>query len=618
MQDSYLGLDRLKSSSTHWSGSALDGAHARRSYARAWNFQHMSYTHPRIPRRQLAWALTAGLLLMPACAVAGTGYPGFQPTVTDSTAVFPVPAVALPGYLSPLRDPTFGTWIVRIAGDPGKRVGTLNTPWSPIARHVYSKQQPWNANETLLSLENRGGTLTPLLLDGQSYLPVRGPCANYARWDYRWHPSPEHANEQVNVNRLGTELMWFDVTQCVKTRTWALPIVAAYGIGSGEGNVSLDGRYVVVASASQMVVVDMDPQAPDAPAYPFRRMGPVYTFEPCSLDVAQPNLCTIDNVSISPSGHYIDVKFQGVALAGTLGCDTLCDMHRIFEVDSSLAIRPHAMADNSLRCSSFSVRPNGWTFPLKHADMALDPFDNNEDVIIGGRACPGSNIGHVVKVRLRDGRVTALTSSVNEPAYSHGSARNLTRPGWFYVTYSRDPVYAGRKYFGEVVAVKLDGSGSVQRFAHFHSTQSRYDSEAQAVPSPDGRRLLMASDWSDYCLAPCGSVLTAQDYVVDARDTGPLDVTPDVAALGLALMPQHPNPSTNGIVVRFALPSAEAATLELFDLLGRRLRSREVGSLGSGEHTLDFGPGVALHPGVYFVTLRSGSQKLSTRAVVVH
>ncbi len=574
---------------------------------------------PNPTRLCLAVRMAAGALSVFAAtsATAATSYPGFLPMVTDSQAVFAIPDVALPLYLSPFRDPTFGTWILRIAGDPGKRVGTLNTPWSPIARHVYSKQQPWNASGALLSIENRGGTLSPLLLDGENYLPIRSPCTNYARWDYRWHPSPAHANEQVNVNSAGTELMWFDVAQCVKTRSWALPLVANYGIGSGEGNVSATGRYVVVASASQMVVVDMDPQPPAAPSYPFRRVGPVYTFEPCSLDVAQPNLCTIDNVSISPSGRYIDVKFQGVALAGTLGCDTLCDMHRIFEVDSSLAIRPHPMADASLRCGSFATRPNGWIFPLKHADMALDPFDNNEDVIIGGRACPGSNIGHVVKVRLRDGLVTPLTSSVNEPAYAHGSARNVTRPGWFYVTYSRDPVYAGRKYFGEVVAVKLDGSGAVQRFAHFHSTQSRYDAEAQAVPSPDGRRVLLASDWSDHCAFPCGSVLTGQAYIVDARESGPLDVPPGATTLGLALRPQYPNPSTRGLVVSFALPTGESATLELFDLLGRRLRSRDVGGLGAGEHTLELGSSPALNPGVYFVTLRSGSQKLSTRAVLV-
>ena len=43
-------------------------------------------------------------------------------------------------------------------------------------------------------------------------------------------------------------------------------------------------------------------------------------------------------------------------------------MRRVFEVDTGLTIRVHNMASSSLRCGSFATRPNGWIFPLKHAD----------------------------------------------------------------------------------------------------------------------------------------------------------------------------------------------------------------------------------------------------------
>ena len=537
--------------------------------------------------------------------------------ITDPMTVFAIPNQPEPHYMTMSRDPTFSTWLVRIGGDTGKPLGNLSASWAAVARHVYSKQQPWNSSGTLLSIENRGGTMSPLLLNGRTYLPERGPCSNYDRWDYRWHPSLLHADEQINVNHAGTELMWFDVTRCLKTRSWTLPIVAEYGIGSGEGNVSLDGRYVVVASLTQMVVIDMDPQPPAAPAYPFRRIGPVYTIPACSLSVGIPGPCLVDNVSISPSGRYIDVKYHGMPLDGIPLCDSLCDLHRIFEVDSSLAITPHVMAGEALRCGSFAARPNGWIFPLKHADMALDPFDGNEDVIIGGRACPGSTLGRVVKVRLRDGKVTALTSPANESGYVHGSARNTARPGWFYVTYSRDPSYAGSRFWGEVVAVKLDGSGAVQRFAHYHSTQSVYDSEAQGAPSPDGRRVLIASDWGDHCITPCGSLLTARDYVVDASDTGPLAVPHADVASGLSLEILGQQPSTRGIVVAFTLPDSRSVSLEVFDMLGRRVRRRDLAALGPGVHSLSLDETATLAAGVYFVTLREGGERRSTRAVLV-
>lgn len=461
------------------------------------------------------------LLTIPALPVSvghAGGYAGFIDLVTDSSRVFGIPKVPRPAYRIPVADPTFGTPVSRIAGDPVGSTAPVTGSWGRDARHVYSKQQPWNSTGTLLSIENRaGGSPSPLILDGETYAPRYGKCVDYDQWDYRWHPSTAHPQEQINVNSTGVELMWFDVTTCTKTRSWTLPIRANDGIGSGEGNVSNDGRYVVIANDSSMVVVDMDPCAPNAPPYPYRRVGPVYVFPPCSLDVAARSNCPIGNISISPSGRYVDVKYSAVTLTGQSGCDTLCDMHRVYEVDTSLAIRPHNMAASSRRCGSFVWRPNGWIFPLKHADMMLDPFDNNEDVIIGGRACPGSNLGHLVKVRLRDGAVTSLTDPSNETGYSHGSARNIARSGWFYVTYSRAPAYQGRRFWGEIVAVKIDGSGSVQRFGHYHSTASVYRAQAHGVPSPDGRRILFASDWSDHCTVGCGSTSVFQDFVLDAR-----------------------------------------------------------------------------------------------------
>lgn len=558
--------------------------------------------------------VAACILLGAAPRVRAANEPGFAPMVTDSFAVFGIPALPEPSYLQPFRDPIFGTWVLRIGGDPGATLSPLSDRWSDVSRHVYSKQQPWNANHSLLCIRNTGSAASPVILNGSTYLPVRGPCSNYDRWDYRWHPSLFHPNEQINVNRAGTELMWFDVMNCVKTRSWPLPIVADYGIGSGEGNVSADGRYVAIANQHQMVVVDMDPKGGGSPSWPYRRIGPVYTFAPCSLDVTRPELGAIDNVSISPSGRYIDVKYAGLAAAGAASCDTMCDLHRIFEVDSGLVIRPHLMDASALRCGSFATRTEGWTFPLKHADLAVDPFDGNEDVLIGGRACPGSRLGHVVKVRLRDGKVTSLTDPRNEAPYSHGSARNTRRPGWFYVTYTRDPFYQGSRFWGETVALKIDGSGEVQRFAHYHSTQGTYDAEAQSVPSPDGHRVLFASDWRDHCTT-CGKLNSAKAYVVDARETPLAGVedapAPPTGALRLASGPGR------GLVARFTLGDRTAARLEVHDVAGRLLLRRELGVLGPGPHELALDPAGTWRSGVYFATLRAGRERSEARGVLV-
>ena len=135
--------------------------------------------------------------------------------VTDPSPVYSVPQVSRPRYLTPFVDPTFGSTEERIANDPGLPTTPLSGTWGTDARHVYSKQQPWNSDNTLLSIENRGGgSPSPLILDGSTYAPRLAPCANYARYDYRWHPSPLHHHEQINVDPTGTELMWFDVVTC--------------------------------------------------------------------------------------------------------------------------------------------------------------------------------------------------------------------------------------------------------------------------------------------------------------------------------------------------------------------------------------------------------------------
>ena len=359
-----------------------------------------------------------------AAAPASSTPDGFAPALeTDPARVMTEPEMPKPAYLARVNPAPFGVPIMRITNDPGLPTIPVPGTWGTDARHVYSKQQPWNSDNTLLVIENHGGgSPTEMILDGATYLPKYAPCDNYNHYDFRWHPSRSHPHEQINVDRTGTELMWFDVVACTKTRSWALPITVDEGIGSGEGNPSNDGRFVALGNNAAMFVVDMDPQPP-YPPYPSVRIGPVYTYPPESLTTAAPGSWTIDNLSVSPSGRYVVVKFGSADDCGSY------DMERVFEVDpGTLALKPHNMATGSLRCCSFQSRPNGWIFPLKHPDLALDPFDHDEDVMVGGRACPGSTIGHVVMVRLRNGAVTPLTDPDHEAPVAHVSTRNLDRP----------------------------------------------------------------------------------------------------------------------------------------------------------------------------------------------
>src|SRR5437764_1245320 len=82
--------------------------------------------HGRLPRRSALKLDRVGAIAAPA---GGTPPAPTRPVahfLPDSHAVFAVPRVGKPGYLTPVVDPTFGTVITRIAGDPGTAVMPAN------------------------------------------------------------------------------------------------------------------------------------------------------------------------------------------------------------------------------------------------------------------------------------------------------------------------------------------------------------------------------------------------------------------------------------------------------------------------------------------------------------
>ncbi len=434
---------------------------------------------------------------------------GFRTIPTSASKVFPEAVVSKPAYLVPAVDATFGTTVTRITGNTGTAVNTALGPgsWSIDARQHYAKDEPWNSDGTLISIDNDGGSPTRIYLDAETYKVRREICGEHRFGDDRWHPSLAHPHERISCS--GDELAWIDVVSCVKTRSWPMPFLVN-GIGASEGNPSDDGRYVALFDNTRVFVVDMDPQAPLA-LYPNSRIGPAFPLTNCGLSD-----CSVDWVSISPSGKYVVIKYIGEHM-------------RVLDVDpATLALSPRVMPASSPRC--YGTAAQGYVYDLGHLDMARNPFDNNEDVMVGQEHCSnrglvfnGQLMGGVTMVRLKDDKVTSLTDPTNEAYAHHVSCRNLQRPGWAYVTYFTEP---GKRFSSEIVAVKLDGSKSVQRFAQTHTDfNGCYRCEAHAVPSPDGRRVMWASNWMLSC-ATCGTKSDIKAYVADARALATPDMQP--------------------------------------------------------------------------------------------
>lgn len=125
--------------------------------------------------------------------------------------------------------------------------------------------------------------------------------------------------------------------------------------------------------------------------------------------------------------------------------------------------------------------------------------------------------------------------------------------------------------------------------------------------------------WVIELLGETGAVLDTHTTVLDV-EPALLGVAPTAPA-ELALAPLAPQPVRGPAALRFRLPAAGHATLEVFGVRGERVRTLHSGPLGAGEHgaTWDLrdGSGRAVPGGLYFVRLRAGQGTRVVRAMLV-
>jgi hypothetical protein len=383
------------------------------------------------------------------------------PTLSAADDIVTIPDTPKPGYLQTIIDPTFGNKVTRITGDPDTAIDFADPDssgtWNAVARHQYSKTPAWNADQSLLFLGRNDGFPSAMFLDGTDFTPQFGRNAHlWPGQELRWHPT--QSDEMVYVNAAEKTIGLWNVhsqqTQVIETFTDYTDL----GIGPYEGNVSNDGRRVVINAKrdGQNVAFAYDLQSQKK-----------YADIDLSGMVPYAGTDGLDWASISASGNYVVVN-------GKFNNDnTYGDQTQVYDLDGN----------------KVSDLWSNYGEP-SHFDLTLDTA--GEDVAVGVSKS-GNSDGRVIKRRLSDGEITVLT----EGGYaSHTSTRNIDRPGWAYVTYEYEgPQYP--PYWGEVVAVKLDGSMTVERIAHLHAAGGDYLGQPQAVVSPDGSMVLWASRWND-------------------------------------------------------------------------------------------------------------------------
>lgn len=144
------------------------------------------------------------------------------------------------------------------------------------------------------------------------------------------------------------------------------------------------------------------------------------------------------------------------------------------------------------------------------------------------------------------------------------------------------------------------------------------------VPGPASR---VSAQPDTGCVDPAGTPCVYKLTAVDVHGNespaatyvpaGTVDAGGASRTATIALAPPAPNPARGSTTLRFALPRASDARLEVFDAAGRRVRVLRSGPAEAGEHAVVFAPddaaGRALAPGLYVVRLEAGGVALTRR-----
>jgi hypothetical protein len=368
------------------------------------------------------------------------------------------PDIPKPAYLVPYADPSFRQKVTRVTGDPDDPIpGLPGTAWGDRERHQYSSFAAWNADGSLIRINRSTGLHDELYLDGATYQPLfHKPDLEHK--EMRWHPVDPDLFVFIRDNQIGT----WNVHTGEEIVLATFPGYSAFTLK--KSNPSDDGaRFAVRAQDPLGTTVAFVYDMVTGTKYP---------------DIDTSLFSSVGRVMTSPLGDL-------VVLLGL----------------SPQSLDPRG---NSTQVYDLNGNPVGPFWAEYHNPGHYDlTVDENGDQVAVGNSKIGSNDGRLIKRRLVDGVISDV--SFGERYFTHTSTRNIAEaPGWAYSTGAA----CCEPYEREIVAAKLDGT-EVRRLASTYDVYNGYFTEPHGSVSPDGTRVIWASNWMD----PNGPI---QAYVVEA------------------------------------------------------------------------------------------------------
>ncbi|HET9327085.1 MAG TPA: kelch repeat-containing protein [Candidatus Eisenbacteria bacterium] len=248
------------------------------------------------------------------------------------------------------------------------------------------------------------------------------------------------------------------------------------------------------------------------------------------------------------------------------------------------------------------ITPEGTPPPARSCHSAIFDVAQRRMVVFGGRDASDALLNDVWSLDLNGTPTwTELTPSGTPP-----SPRDQHAAIYMGGTSPRMLVYGGNAT-REVWSLSLNGSPawtleSVGVPPDVSDTPLAVVPGADGVPFDDGPTMLILGGKS----ASVWELRSPTSVAVGASPSS-----------GLRLRGVRPNPTAGLLSVAFTLEDGAKATLDLFDLSGRRVATRNVGVLGAGAHVVSIAEATSLAPGLYWVRLTRLGQSESARVAVV-
>lgn len=484
--------------------------------------------------------------------------------ITNHT-IIPQPTLIKPALWAQFLDPAFNSTIKRIADGSATNIQGVFPD--------YSKHQAWNFDESLLMLRTGNGDVQ--FYNGTTFQYLKSfPPSIAGIQDIFWHPSNPVLLYYAFDNTFNVIDEQTDQITLLHTFT-----NYSYVTTRAEGNMSNDGSFIAMCG------YDANWNPIDFFVYDVALDSVI-----SSLNVST-NVSSFDWISISPLGNFVIVDYAD---------ETVGRYHGLEVYDRQM---------NFI-----------WQKPLGagHSDIGFDI--NGSEVLIMDVYDSDSNLTYIKKIGLADSSVVTLLG-VSPEFDLHESCRSMSRPGWVYIsTFDfvgrlTDDSTSWLPFEDEIFALKMDGSGNVERLAHHHSRRyspttpnsdsSVYYAEPHATVNRTGTRILFGSNWRQNI-----ELNTSVDaYICDISllinsVTNSKWLDPNEIAI-------YPNPFRTNATIGLNIDLKNAELL-IYNLLGKELK--KIKNISGQKFTFNR---ENLTDGIYFYQLRQDNNLISNGKFIV-